>query len=224
MAENEVNEEIVSPEVTDKPKKKTYAKSTLTKGTRLKIIDDDKNGIKNPDYEVCMNKNGAIFVKKRKVPLTNIVPEQMIISHQNQTERIVVPENNDATDKASVTDNLKPSIKLKKSKKNELLSQIMYYNTTAQQDYKELLTKRIDGIQQEMTNQKSKHKKLKQKYKKLKYETLYEPDEDEVDEPVEEELLPNDTPPQSPRGMSAALQQVKPKTMRDTIDFNRYFH
>ena len=135
--------------------------STLKRSERNSIIEDYRNGVLNPNYEVIQTKTkGRYTVRKRKVPLTDEQLEQL------STIDDIVPPQGVGHDDSSIVQHTQQPIKpnsVKRSKKeNSLFDLQNQLNTQMLYRLNELTNKVI---------------KLKAWKKKMKQDLSYEEDD-----------------------------------------------
>ena len=164
----------------------------LKRSERNSIIEDFRNGIINPEYEVKATKTkGRYTVKKRKVPLTDEQLEQL--------------SGGQSSDKADV-DTSEPKMKLppmKRSKKENALFELQ----------NQLNSQMLTQIT-ELTNKVAKLKAWKKAVKKEMYEEVEDSPEmkssvePEVEQQVEQQMEPEVQPL-----TSSELRQMEPDYM-----------
>ena len=139
---------------------------SLPRSERNSIIEDFRNGIINPEYEVKATKTkGRYTVKKRKVPLTDEQLEQL--------------SGGQSSDKADV-DTSEPKMKLppmKRSKKENALFELQ----------NQLNSQMLSQIT-ELTNKVAKLKAWKKAVKRDMYEDVEE--RPQVEQQVESQVMP----------------------------------
>ena len=130
--------------------------STLKRSERNSIIEDYRNGVLNPNYEVIQTKTkGRYTVRRRKVPLTEEQLEQLSNQGANDEPEVVMPSFNQIT--APINTPVKRS-----KKENALFDLQNQFNTQMLYRLNDLTNKVI---------------KLKAWKKKMKQE-MYEDDEE----------------------------------------------
>ena len=166
--------------------------STLKRSERNSIIEDYRNGVLNPNYEVIQTKTkGRYTVRRRKVPLTEEQLEQLSNQGANDEPEVVMPSFNQIT--APINTPVKRS-----KKENALFDLQNQFNTQMLYRLNDLTNKVI---------------KLKAWKKKMKQE-MYEDDEEseqpgspvqpmpepgsshtqQIDEPVQQPIQPMSEP------------------------------
>ena len=175
--------------------------STLKRSERNCIIEDFRNGIINPNYEVIQTKTkGRYTVRKRKVPLT----EEQIAALDDEAFH----EEEDASANRSV-----PKRKVPREMPHEYPSQNI--------DYRALMVKdRFNDLQNQLNQQMlyrlneltNKVVKLKTWKKKLKQELYTEDVEQGANE------MPHETPHEMPHEMSHGAQPVAECTGQEYLN------
>ena len=164
--------------------------STLKRSERNSIIEDYRNGVLNPNYEVIQTKTkGRYTVRKRKIPLTD-----------EQLEQLNQVANDDV--QQSVQQPVKQQINgVKRSKKENALFDLQnQLNTQMLYRLNELTNKVI---------------KLKAWKKKMKHE-MYE--EDEQESIIAPEQEPITTPEQEPDPQSYLNQIPQQYIEEEPVD------
>ena len=138
--------------------------STLKRSERNSIIEDYRNGVLNPNYEVIQTKTkGRYTVRKRKIPLTDEQLEQL-----NQVANDDVQQSVQQSVQQPVN-----GVKPRSKKENALFDLQNQLNTQMLYRLNELTNKVI---------------KLKAWKKKMKHE-MYEEDEQESITPITSEVM-----------------------------------
>ena len=157
--------------------------STLKRSERNSIIEDYRNGVLNPNYEVIQTKTkGRYTVRKRKIPLTDEQLEQLNQVSNDDVQQSVQQQIN--------------GVKPRSKKENALFDLQNQLNTQMLYRLNELTNKVI---------------KLKAWKKKMKHE-MYEEDEQESITPPEQEPItpPEQEPITSPEQESITTPEQEP--------------
>ena len=150
--------------------------STLKRSERNCIIEDYRNGIINPNYEVIQTKTkGRYTVRKRKVPLT----EEQIAALDN---------GDDEYDDDDVEEPVTPQRKTqRKTQPRKTVASEQYYNSSVINDLQNQLNQQMLYRLNELTN---KVVKLKTWKKKVKQDLYCEDVEPQVEPQVEPRVEP----------------------------------
>jgi hypothetical protein len=150
--------------------------STLKRSERNCIIEDFRNGIINPNYEVIQTKTkGRYTVRKRKVPLT----EEQIAALDN---------GDDEYDDDDVEEPVTPQRKTqRKTQPRKTVAPEQYYNSSVINDLQNQLNQQMLYRLNELTN---KVVKLKTWKKKVKQDLYSEDVEPQVESQVEQKVEP----------------------------------
>ena len=151
--------------------------STLKRSERNCIIEDYRNGIINPNYEVIQTKTkGRYTVRKRKVPLT----EEQIAALDNGDDEydddIMERSGAERSDATRSTPQRKTP---RKTQPRKTVAPEQYYNSSAINDLQNQLNQQMLYRLNELTNKVVKLKTWKKKVK----QDLYS--EEPIDEPVD---------------------------------------
>ena len=165
--------------------------STLKRSERNSIIEDYRNGVLNPNYEVIQTKTkGRYTVRKRKVPLTDEQLEQLSAIDD------IVPPQGVGHDDSSIVQHTQQPIKpnsVKRSKKeNSLFDLQNQLNTQMLYRINELTNKVI---------------KLKAWKKKMKQDLSYEEDDNMPENSVSQ--VPESEAVSAPEQPESVSQQPK---------------
>ena len=162
--------------------------STLKRSERNCIIEDYRNGIINPNYEVIQTKTkGRYTVRKRKVPLTE--------------EQIAALDNGDDEYDDDVEEPVTPQRKTtRKTQPRKTVAPEQYYNSSVINDLQNQLNQQMLYRLNELTNKVVKLKTWKKKIKQDLYsedvEPIVEPSVEPVVEPQVEQMEQNYVEPQ----------------------------
>ena len=133
---------------------------------RERAINNFKNGIEDPEYNVMIMTNGKYRVSRKKNKQTAPPTNNPINLNQ-------IPENKPTVNEVNDSSIEKP----KKHKEKDGLNGVVYYNLNNQLN--EQLIRRLDSITSDIERLRNKNKKLKNKYKNLKQAIYISEDEDE---------------------------------------------
>ena len=146
--------------------------STLKRSERNCIIEDYRNGIINPNYEVIQTKTkGRYTVRKRKVPLTE--------------EQIAALDNGDDEYDDVVEEPVTPQRKTTR----KTVAPEQYYNSSVINDLQNQLNQQMLYRLNELTNKVVKLKTWKKKIKQDLYSEDVEPSVEPSVEPVVEPIV-----------------------------------
>ena len=149
--------------------------STLKRSERNCIIEDYRNGIINPNYEVIQTKTkGRYTVRKRKVPLT----EEQIAALDNGGD--------DEYDDDVVEEPVTPQ---RKTQPRKTVTPEQYYNSSVINDLQNQLNQQMLYRLNELTNKVVKLKTWKKKVKQDLYSEDVEPSVEPQVEPVVEQVV-----------------------------------
>ena len=144
--------------------------STLKRSERNCIIEDYRNGIINPNYEVIQTKTkGRYTVRKRKVPLT----EEQIAALDNGDDEY--DDDDDDVKERSATQ--------RKTQPRKTVAPEQYYNSSVINDLQNQLNQQMLYRLNELTNKVVKLKTWKKKVKQDLYSEDVEPSVEPVVEP-----------------------------------------
>ena len=156
--------------------------STLKRSERNSIIEDYRNGVLNPNYEVIQTKTkGRYTLRKRKVPLTDEQLEQLS----------AIDDNDDSSIVQHTQQPIKPPVKRSK-KENSLFDLQNQLNTQMLYRLNELTNKVI---------------KLKAWKKKMKQDLSYEEDDNMPENSVSQ--VPESEAVSAPEQPESVSQQPK---------------
>ena len=172
--------------------------STLKRSERNSIIEDYRNGVLNPNYEVIQTKTkGRYTVRKRKIPLTD---EQL-----EQLNDITIHDHNDDIDHVQQIETTNKPNSVKRSKKENALFDLQ----------NQLNTQMLYRLN-ELTNKVTKLKAWKKKVKNEIYE----------DEPIESiianEMSHKPIEPIQPIQQDEQIQQPIQPIQQDEQDINSH--
>jgi len=204
---------------------------TLKRSERNSIIEDYRNGIINPDYEVKATKTkGRYTVKKRKVPLS----DEQLDELQNVDDNVEEPVKQRRVRTTNVAE-VKPEQvipNVKRSKKENSLFELQ----------NQMNSQMLAQIT-ELTNKVAKLKAWKKKMKHELYEEVIEPQQpQQVEQPQEQQVEQQVEQPvqqQQPEDYYAYMQnipeqvveqqEVQPepepimrRTTRNAIDYSKF--
>ena len=169
----------------------------LKRSERNSIIEDFRNGIINPEYEVKATKTkGRYTVRKRKVPLTDEQMEQLDGGEEQEDQ----PKVRAPTKNATITQQLPP---VKRSKKENALFELQ----------NQLNSQMLTQIT-ELTNKVAKLKAWKKAVKKEMYEEVEDqPEMKQQVEPQVEQQVEQQMEPEVQPLTSSEIRQMEPDYM-----------
>ena len=224
QGDNQAEEPVEEPVEPQPNKSRLYkTKAESTKDAKARAIDNFKKGIEDPDYRVCLMRNGQYRCYKRKSPVLQPPPPNNPINlHQ-------IPDNKPKAESKPVS--------VQTPRVHDPFSDIVYYNNQLTEQF----NKRLDYVNQELERLRNKNHKLKGKYKQLK-QAIYISSDDEED--VEQEQVepptnqsnqtpdnhpqqtPEPEPPQQPVHEVGSVREpiLRPTRQTTAINFNRFFN
>ena len=162
--------------------------STLKRSERNCIIEDYRNGIINPNYEVIQTKTkGRYTVRKRKVPLT----EEQIAALDNGGDEYDDEYDDDikersGAERSDATRSTPQRKTQRKTQPRKTVAPEQYYNSSVINDLQNQLNQQMLYRLNELTNKVVKLKTWKKKIKQDLYSEDVEPQVEPVVEPVVE--------------------------------------
>ena len=173
--------------------------STLKRSERNSIIEDYRNGVLNPNYEVIQTKTkGRYTVRKRKIPLTDEQLEQLNQVSNDDVQQSVQQQIN--------------GVKPRSKKENALFDLQNQLNTQMLYRLNELTNKVI---------------KLKAWKKKMKHEIYEEDEQESITTPEQEPITPPEQEPDPQSYLNQIPQQYIEEepivcSARNGIDYSKF--
>lgn len=162
--------------------------STLKRSERNCIIEDFRNGIINPNYEVIQTKTkGRYTVRKRKVPLT----EEQIAALDNGDDEYDDDdvEERSGAERSDATRSTPQCKTQRKTQPRKTVASEQYYNSSVINDLQNQLNQQMLYRLNELTNKVVKLKTWKKKVKQDLYSEDVEPHvEPQVEPQVESQV------------------------------------